>query len=108
MIASPLETVSKLSTVLFESGTHEQTSRQVMERLKVDAEPLVAQPQPAELAEARQRALDHVAPRAQSAAVRVVVARGQEADDAQHEQQRDHRGGAVGAVTDQRVGLGLG
>src|SRR5688572_7462562 len=76
-----------------------------MERLEVHPDPFVAEPQAAIVAEARQRALDDVPQRAQTAAVRVVGALREQAVDSHALDQRDHLPGSVRAVAQDRLGI---
>jgi hypothetical protein len=76
-----------------------------MESLKVLPPPLVAHLQPPEVAEPSQRPLHDIAEAPQAAAVGLVGAAGQEAEDAQRDHQGDHLRGAVGAVAEDAAGL---
>lgn len=76
-----------------------------MQGLKVFTEAFVTHSQSAELAEAGQGTLHHVTENSQAAAVSVVVARRQKTDDAHRDDQRDHLGGAVGAVAEDAIGF---
>src|SRR6185503_7725652 len=92
----------------FESSSDEAAGGEVVEGLEVFALSLVAHFDASELAEAGQGPLHHVAEEPQAAAVGVVAPGGQEAEDAQADDQRDHRGGAVGAVAEDAAGLAAG
>src|ERR1700758_5335765 len=91
--------------MLPESYCDKAACRQVVKGLKVNWPSLIAESNPPELAEAGQRSFHDVAELSQAAAVRVVVARSQEAGDTHHQHKSDHRHRAVSAIAIDRAGF---
>lgn len=87
------------------SRSCEHRCGQIVKGLEVSSEPLVAELEPSEMAEAGERAFDNVAELAQPAAVRGAGASGHEALDPARLDHRDLSLGAVGAIREDGIGL---